>query len=115
MVYKRQVFELVGVFDLSYKIAMDYDHIVRMHSKGLYGQFLIGPVVEMDGKGISATSEQGSIDECLRSLRTNNHLKIDTLIAFIYRLFKFKIRNLSKPFFGDTFLKIIKEVKYKKL
>ena len=69
IIYRRNVFERVGWFDLSYKIAMDYQHLGRMLQMGLWGHYITAPSpVFFDGEGISSTQRMATLKEMIRAL-----------------------------------------------
>lgn len=68
MVVRKRVFEEVGPFSLDFRIAMDFDFVVRMLRAGHRGRYLPGVVVRMDGSGVSSVREEESLRECRRSL-----------------------------------------------
>ncbi|MDA8793731.1 glycosyltransferase [Bacteriovoracaceae bacterium] len=112
MVVRREVFKDVGCFNLDYKIAGDYDFIVRMEKKNLEGHFIKGIIVEMEGSGISATNEEQAIKECKKSL-IEHELYFKNFIDFQTRNQFFKARKFlaSNPF-SNKLLKGLKKLKY---
>ena len=55
MIVRKNVFDKTGLFNLQYKISMDFDWVCRLHKHRLKGFYWnIEPVVKMDGGGISA-------------------------------------------------------------
>ena len=75
MVVRKKVFDKTGLFNLHYKISMDFDWVCRLHTHGLKGYYWNEePVVKMDGGGISALKEHLVIWESLRALKDNRLL-----------------------------------------
>ena len=73
MIIKRKIFDEIGGFNKDYKIAMDFEFILRMLKKGYTGMYIDSdPVVEMDGKGKSSFNEFEAIVECRKALKQNN-------------------------------------------
>ncbi|MGE5847814.1 MAG: hypothetical protein ACM34O_13895, partial [Ignavibacteria bacterium] len=96
MVIRRSVFDSVGLYNKDYKISMDYDLIVRMEKKGLKGFYLDGgPVVKMDGNGVSNTREFKTMTEAVRSLWENKHLNIYIAYNLLVRIFLFSLRKMA--------------------
>lgn len=96
MIIRRSVFDSVGLYNKDYKISMDYDLIVRMEKKGLKGFYLDGgPVVKMDGNGVSNTREFKTMTEAVRSLWENKHLNIYIAYNLLVRIFLFSLRKMA--------------------
>ena len=76
MVLRRDVFKKIGLFDEKYKIAMDFDLIVRLTKAELEGYYFIktGFPVVMEGSGKSIINEGKAIRECFNILRTQRVL-----------------------------------------
>jgi glycosyltransferase involved in cell wall biosynthesis len=54
VIYRKAKFLKVGFFDLSYKIASDYEHFVRCYCLGLNGKRISGILVRYDMDGASS-------------------------------------------------------------
>ena len=116
MIVKKEVFIEVGFFNLDYKIAMDFDFIVRLEKKGLKGLYIDGdPVVKMDGEGRSHTEEFSAIRECMRSLKENKYLTFRNTLGLTTRLFLFAGRKLLLISGGKKILSKLKKRKYESL
>lgn len=94
LIVNRKIFNEVGLFNLNFKIAMDYDFVVRMFKAKYVGYYLNRPTVKMDGKGISSTSESKSIRECYKSLKINHELNAISLYNLSMRYLRFLARSL---------------------
>ena len=69
MIYRKSVFERGGLFDTSYKIAMDYQHLGRMLKAGLAGKYITAPpAILFDGEGVSSTRRLPALRETCRAL-----------------------------------------------
>ena len=91
MIFKKVLFEQLGLFDLGFSIAMDYEFVCRTVNKGLQSRYYSkGPVVEMDGAGISQSKELKSIRESFSALGKNKLLR-DPRVVFDFweRAFRF--------------------------
>ena len=77
LIITKRVFEKIGGFDLNYKIAMDFDFILRMLNAGFTRKkhLQIAPVL-MDGSGISSRNDLRSIDEITTILKKNGNLNL---------------------------------------
>ena len=112
MLVRKSVFDRIGTFNTSYKIAMDYDFVVRMLRNNILGIYLDDVSVKMDGKGISANKEFLSVKECRRSLIENNMYQLTTRYYLTLRLVKLSLRKFIYTLFGDKLLKKFKQIKY---
>lgn len=116
MVMKRKIFDTIGNFNLSFKIAMDYDFVVRMNKKRMIGFYdSKSPTVLMDGTGISASNEKLSIFECLTSLRLNDSLSFLNTILITKRYLFYTARNFLKRLNLIGLLIFIKKIKNRRL
>ena len=94
MVVRKNVFDQTGLFNLHYKISMDFDWVCRLHSHGLSGYYWNEePVVKMDGGGISALKEHLVIWESLRALKDNDLLSAKNLYGISVRTIFFLARR----------------------
>jgi glycosyltransferase involved in cell wall biosynthesis len=89
LIVERSVFDKVDFFDLTLKIAMDYDFMCRL-IKGRYkGFYYKKAVVLMDGKGISSNNGLEGVNERILVLRRYD---MHDLYSYYYlEKLKFKI------------------------
>ena len=112
MIYRKSVFEKVGFFDNSYKIAMDYEHLCRMIKFGSKGVHIMAPpFISMDGSGVSATSEETAIKECYTALLENGLLPGNRK-DFIIRLLLFVAKKTLTSLRLNGFLTKYRRNKY---
>jgi glycosyltransferase involved in cell wall biosynthesis len=64
---KKVVYNEIGNFDLSFKIAMDYEFFLRAYKKGRTFMVKDIPIVEMNGGGISDIHPIKAAQECYRA------------------------------------------------
>jgi len=64
MVVKKELFDRFGYFKLQWKIAMDYDWILRIHNAGMHGVYSSNIVVITESGGISDSSRFLAFKEC---------------------------------------------------
>jgi len=115
MIAKKELFNKIGFFNTNYKIAMDYDWIIRLEKNGYKGKYLdLSPVIKMNGEGISVTKEFSAILECYRSLKENKFLTLNNIAGFTTRLTLYYLRRLTKLFAGERGIRKLKEQKYSK-
>ena len=94
MVVRRDFMQKVGGFDTNFRIAMDYDYVIRMHMLGAKGAYYDqNPTILMDGKGVSATQETKSLVESLAALKKNHALTLRNRLEFFIRYLNFRIRS----------------------
>ena len=108
MIVRKKIFDSVGMFNLNYKIAMDFDFIVRLKKKELSGYYVKeGFPIAMDGSGKSITKEGKAIRECFTILKENKELNIQNLLGYFQRYILFGGRKfLAFSGQSDLLLKI---------
>jgi glycosyltransferase involved in cell wall biosynthesis len=113
MVVRKDIFNLIGLFNISIKIAMDFEWIVRLELNNVNGFYFDGsPVVQMDGQGKSILDERNSIRECYGILKKYKLTTIANIFGFSRRYLLFELRNLL-PLLGFNRLLIwLKKKKY---
>jgi GT2 family glycosyltransferase len=93
MVVRKTVFDRIGGFSTDYKIAMDYDFVLRFMKSGANGAYIDRLVVRMDGRGVSSTREPAAFKECERSLRSNDLYSFRNRLALEQRRLRFHLRE----------------------
>ncbi len=116
MIVRRSVFQRVGLFNLKYKVAMDFEFICRMEKIKSKGKYLGPiPIVMMNGKGISATREFLAIKECCCAIREVKGLSCDECYYLLQRAFWLFFRKFL-PYIGLKRILIhLKKQKNKKI
>lgn len=95
MIVRKSVFEKIGLFDKDYKIAMDFDFVVRLEKLKFKGFYISDKaVVTMEGTGRSVEREFEAIKECYRSLKQNEYLNLKNSSGLMIRVVLFLIRKL---------------------
>lgn len=64
MLVRKSMFALYGNFDTRWKIAMDYDWILRIHTKGEKGIYSPDIIVETEAGGVSDAHRFNAFREC---------------------------------------------------
>jgi glycosyltransferase len=114
MIVRRELFNTVGMFDTSIRIAMDYDWVVRLEKLNYRGFYInCDPVVKMNSKGKSVIMEAEAIKECLIILKKNNYLNFINLTGYIRRVILFCMRKLLISLGLKNVLKFFKKNKYR--
>ena len=113
MIVRKNVFDKTGLFNLQYKISMDFDWVCRLHKHRLKGFYWNKePVVRMDGGGISALKEHLVIWESLRALRDNHLLNIKNLYGISVRILFFLSRRIMEMLGMSEILGKLKKEKH---
>jgi len=104
MVVRKEVFQITGLFNLNYRISMDFDWVCRLHNNKIKGYYWNEePVVRMDGGGISALKEHLVIWESLRALKNNNLLNLKNFYGITVRTLFFLARRILESL-GMTYI-----------
>jgi len=113
MIVRKNVFDKTGLFNLRYKISMDFDWVCRLHKHRLKGFYWNKePVVKMDGGGISALKEHLVIWESLRALKDNRLLTSKNLYGISVRTVFYLARRLMEIFGMSEILGKLKKEKH---
>lgn len=113
MIFRRTVFDKVGLFNTNYRIAMDFDFIVRITKAKLEGYYIENsfPVV-MEGSGKSIINEGNAIRECFRILVAHRELNLKNFSGYLLRYFLFLVRRLLTIAGQDDLLTKFKKQKH---
>jgi glycosyltransferase involved in cell wall biosynthesis len=113
MVVRREVFDKIGSFNETIKIAMDYDWIVRLEKEGYKGYYLDKDApVRMEGGGKSVVREREAIKECYKILRENNCLNFKNFTGYSVRYILFLFRAIMTACKLDSLLLALKKIKH---
>lgn len=113
MIVRKNLFNLIGLFDTSIIIAMDFDWVARMRKEKIIGYYIDGnPVVKMDGDGKSVVNEHQALVECFNILRKHNLLTAENTFGFIKRYLLFLGRKFLKISGMNGLLIKLKKKKY---
>lgn len=114
MVFRKSVFKDLGSFSLQFRIAMDFEFIVRLKKAGLIGIYLQGiPAVVMDGLGISNKSEIKGIKECYRALEGHGLLDAKSEFDFQKRIWRVRLKNVLEKFGFGFLISLFKKQKHR--
>jgi GT2 family glycosyltransferase len=111
LVVRREIFQQIGGFSKDYKIAMDFDFVVRLLGAQHRGLYYPHSTVRMDGSGISVANEWRGIEECRRSLFDHSLFTEINRRDFSKRVRNYKIRQVLKKIFGEKALRFLKKLK----
>jgi glycosyltransferase involved in cell wall biosynthesis len=113
MIVKKSVFNQIGLFSKEFKIAMDFDFIVRLEKKGFKGFYVNDKaVVKMEGTGRSIEQEFNGIKECYKSLKQNDFLNLKNSVGMIVRILLFLLRKFMKLSGMGVLLRYLKKKKH---
>jgi len=113
MIVRKSVFDQIGLFNKEYKIAMDFDFIVRLEQKGYKGFYLKdAAAVKMEGTGRSIEQELDAIKECYKSLKQNDSLNLENVFGITVRVVLFFLRKLMVLIGLGGLLRNLKEKKH---
>lgn len=113
MIFRKSVFDKVGYFNTKYKIAMDFDFIVRLEKAKLKGYYFKESFpVRMEGTGRSISNEAEALRECFSILRDNNLLDLKNFFGYTQRYLLFLGRKLLKASGQDELLLKLKKYKH---
>ncbi|MBI5727774.1 MAG: glycosyltransferase [Ignavibacteriales bacterium] len=99
MFIHRDVYRDYGLYNTGYRVAMDYEMIVRLEVltpdiKTRTGYFNNIPVTISKAGGISWTSEQKGIDEVKKALKEHGRYNIAAKYYYWVRTFRTKVKNV---------------------
>ncbi len=94
---KRQIYLKIGGFNLDYKIAMDYEWLLKATIAGFNGKYISGLVSHVSRGGLSDSKFISAHREVLNiSLKYDYNLPL-AYLHFFYRITRGKIRRLLEP------------------
>ena len=102
---KRMVFDVIGLFDVNYKICGDYDWFLRSAKKGIPRTFIDLDVGVVDASGRSFKDRYQVIPEKISSVYRNSSIVV-FCVYFIVSCFR-KIKH----FFCEEFLQPLRSVR----
>jgi len=112
---RKSVFNQIGLFNKDYRIAMDFDFIVRLGKAGCKGFYISdNAVVKMEGTGRSVEQEFDAIKECYKSLKRNKFLNLKNSFGMIVRILLFSMRKLMTLIGLGELLRSLKKKKHSK-
>lgn len=88
LVMRKSLYDELGYFSKSYRLAMDYEWLLRTIKKNKRRYFIPTVAVEMDGNGMSSTNDELSYQECRRALKENGLYDLESKLLFFVRRFK---------------------------
>ncbi|MBI5022317.1 MAG: glycosyltransferase [Ignavibacteriales bacterium] len=91
---RRSLYENYGLFDVRWKIAMDYEWHLRIDKKGEYGFYSPEIVVMMSPSGVSNINTDAAIREVRDISIMHGYPKMSAQLYYLGRIFKNKIYSV---------------------
>jgi glycosyltransferase len=113
ILWRRSVFDRVGLFDLSYKIAMDFEFILRVKKLGIEGSYLDDEeAVIMDGRGISNRRDLAAVKESFRALEATGLMTPKRYVLIMTRFARIYIKKILLYLNLSRFVRVYKKSKH---
>lgn len=118
MFFRKEVYETIGLFDISFKYAMDFELICRFENKfgnlNKKGYYLKSrPLVVMEYGGTSWKNAEASLKETEKALKKNKLWSWKAFIMLKYRILKTKTKQMLVKFGLEKAVKTFREKKWK--
>lgn len=95
MIFRKSIFDKIGLFNITYKIAMDFDLIVRIEKAGFQGYYDKERFpIKMKGAGKSISMEGVALRECFAILKAGRVLNAQNFLGYCQRYILFLGRKL---------------------
>ena len=91
IIYKKEIFEIVGNYDVEYKISADYEHLVRIYKAKCIIQKINEVLIDFDPNGISSYSRLTIMEEHEKIIKKYfgfAHLLLNKIKHFISKKIK---------------------------
>lgn len=118
MFFRKYIYENYGIFDTSYKYAMDFEfvcrlerHILNLREKGVYVEG--NPLVVMNAGGTSWENEISSIHEVKRALKKYDFWNWDARKNYFFRLFRTWLKQIFNSLNFNALVKFWRNEKWK--
>ena len=113
MIVRHAIFDQLGHFRTDLKITMDYDFVCRMQKAGVIGYYdQTGPLVLMDGGGVSSTKELAAYAEGFHVLREHGLLTAHNMYGTAIRYGTYFVRATLVRLGLTSVLAKLKELKH---
>lgn len=107
MVCRRRLYETNGLYDPSYKIAMDYEWLLRNHARGAKGKYIPNLISHMGAAGISQRQVRTSLREVRRASVAYGYPKTAATTKYLARLTKARLRRTLELIFPRTIVDLL--------
>lgn len=112
LIVRKSVFEKIGKFDESFRLAMDFDLVLRMKKNDSIGLYYNKPTVLMDGNGVSSKNDLKAIKETYRAIIKNNSHTFSIILRLVISILICYIKIFLRFLGMKSVLKFIKEKRY---
>lgn len=112
LIIRKKIFAKIGNFDESFRLAMDFDLVLRMKKDNAKGKHYSKPTVLMDGNGVSSKNDFKAIKETYKAIKKNNQLSLRILLRLLLS-WQIYFTKMVLSFLGLKFiLNYIKKKRY---
>lgn len=113
MIVKKELFNQIGYFNTTLKVAMDFDWVARLVKNNFIGSYYSNSfVVKMDGEGKSIVQESIAMRECYSILKANALLNPKNIFGFSLRFTLYLTRVLMAKIGLKKILVSMKKIKH---
>ena len=113
LIVKRKIFEQVGLFDESFRVAMDLDFVYRLQKQGAKGHYFPRMVVKMDGAGVSSSNFKLTYFESVKAICKNSDYSFRSLVYILRNGFLLLVKVLLLKMGGAKLLGLYRKMKFK--
>jgi glycosyltransferase involved in cell wall biosynthesis len=112
LIVRRKTFESIGMFDESFKVAMDLDFAYRLFKSGAKGHYIPRMVTQMDGRGVSSIKFTSTYLENLKVILKNKDFSFRSMVFLIKNGFLLGAKILLLKCNGNKLLGWYRKKKY---
>jgi glycosyltransferase involved in cell wall biosynthesis len=119
MFFRKYVYEKYGMFDASYKYAMDFEFVCRLETMIPFfrekGKYIGGKaLVSMSAGGKTWTFELESIREVKRALQLHNLWNMRASLFYFFRIGRTEIKKILSSLRLNLIVRIWRSIKWKR-
>lgn len=101
---KRVIYQRLGLFDLSFKYAMDYELLLRFYLNGVSFKYINATLANMSMEGITDKNWKRGYMEVARAKIMHNMSPFKVYFRLYYQIIKTSIRRIFSNFGLETFV-----------
>ena len=118
MFLRKELYKQIGLFDIKYKYAMDFDLICRLHKSINNLKFISvhldsEPMVVMKAGGASWSNELKSIEETKKSLKEHGYWNYPAKKNYLFRILRTRMKKYMNIFKLNFLVKYWRSKKWK--
>ena len=110
IVAHRRLYELHGLYDTSFRVAMDYEWLLRVHRRGARGVYVSSITSHMENTGISNKQILGSLQEVRRAAVLHSYSRFLALLLYHLRAIKLTSRILVEKYVSRSIASTIRSL-----